>query len=219
MTEQTAARQVERRLRRERDPDQLRWIAQARTLAAALDLLAQPVVLLLPGEPMRVWHANATARHRLGIHPELRIRDGLLHVAPACAQALGQAIARARERGPDHPQQLLLSSPTAPATIHVQLLDFGATRDLPVSTVFMLELREPVSAEQGLRQLCAEFRLTRKEAEAALGLYAMGSIGQLARCTGKSVHTIRTQLKAAMQKTETHTQAGLVALVARRSRA
>jgi DNA-binding CsgD family transcriptional regulator len=219
MSERSAAGQVERRLRRERDPDQLRWIAQARTLAAALDLVAQPVVLLLPGEPMRVWYANATARHRLGVHPELRIRDGLLLVAPACTQALAQAIACARELGPGHPQQVLLSSPASPATAQVQLLDFGASRDLPVSTVFMLELREQLSQERSLQHLCTEFRLTRKEAEAAVGLYAMGSIDQLARCTGKSVHTVRTQLKAAMQKTETHTQAGLVALIARRSRA
>ncbi|GAB3348568.1 helix-turn-helix transcriptional regulator [Lysobacter tyrosinilyticus] len=215
------ARLVERRQRRERDPDQLRWIAQARTLAAALDLLPSPIALLLPGEPLRVWHANAAARHRLSIHPELRMRDGLLLVASAHASAVMQAIARARELGPGHPQQLRLPSSAGPATATacVQLLDFGASRDLPVSTVLMLELRESVSPERGLQQLCTEFRLTRKEAEAALGLHAMGSIDELARCTGKSIHTVRTQLKAAMQKTGTHTQAGLVALVAHRSSA
>lgn len=215
MDEQVPPRQGERRLRRERHPDQLRWIAQARSLAAAFDLLRQPIVLLLPGEPIRVWHANAAARHRLGTHPELRIREGQLLVAPARRPALAQAIAHARQLGPGHPQQLLLPSSSGPAVASLQLLDFGASDDLPVSAVVMLELRESTSTERGLQDLCAEFRLTRKEAEAALGLYAMGSVEELARCTGKSIHTVRTQLKAAMHKTGTHTQAGLVALVAR----
>lgn len=210
------ARQSERRQRRERDPDQLRWIAQARTLAATLDLLPTPVVLLLPGEPIRVWHANAAARLLLSVHPELRIRDGLLLVPSGHVPPLMQAIARARELGPGHPQKFRLPSPV-PAMASLQLLDFGANRDLPISTVVMMELRESASPERGLQQLCTEFRLTRKEAEAAVGLHAMGSIDELARCTGKSIHTVRTQLKAAMQKTGTHTQAGLVALVAHRS--
>lgn len=217
MDDQVAGRAGERRLRREQHPDQLRWIARARALAATLDLLLQPIVLLLPGEPLQVWHANAAARHRLGIHPELRIRDGLLTTAPARAQAMAQAIARACALGPGHPQEVPLPSPTDPASACVQLLEFGASHDLPVSTVLMLELRESASAARGMQQLCAEFRLTRKEAEAALGLCAMGSVEHLARSAGKSVHTIRTQLKAAMQKTGTHTQAGLVALVAHRS--
>jgi DNA-binding CsgD family transcriptional regulator len=217
MDEQGAGRQRERRLRREEHPDQLLWIARARTLAAALDLLLQPIVLLLPGEPLQVWHANAAARHRLSVHPELRIRDGLLVTAPARRQAVSQAIAKACALGPGYPQEVLLPSPTEPASACVQLLEFGASRDLPVSAVLMLELRESVSAARCVQQLCAEFRLTRKEAEAALGLCAMGSVDNLARCAGKSVHTIRTQLKAAMHKTGTHTQAGLVALVAHRS--
>jgi DNA-binding CsgD family transcriptional regulator len=44
----------------------------------------------------------------------------------------------------------------------------------------------------------------------------MGSLDEFARCAGKSIHTVRSQIKAAMQKTSTHTQAGLVALVANR---
>ena len=217
MAIEQAARQVERRLRREQHPDQLRWIAQARSLAAALDLLPQPIVLLLPGETLRVWHANAAARHRLGAHPQLSIRAGVLHVAPAYADLLAAAIDRVCGEGAGHPQEFVLRAATGSATARLQLLDFGASRDLPVSTVLMLELHEAASSERSLQQLCTRFGLTRKEAEAALGLCAMGSVDELARCTGRSVHTVRTQLKAAMQKTGTHTQAGLVALVANRS--
>ena len=203
-------------MRREQHPDQLRWIAQARCLAATLDLLRQPIALFLPGDPIRVWHANAAARNRFSNHPELRIRDGVLVTTPACACALAQAIVHARQLGPGHPQRLVLPSRIGPAVATVQVLEFGASADLPVSTVLMFELRESASAEHGLQRLCSEFQLTRKEAETALGLYSMGSIDELARCTGKSVHTVRTQLKAAMQKTGTHTQAGLVAMVANR---
>lgn len=206
----------ERRVRREQEPDQLRWIARARSLAAALDLVRQPILLLVPGEPLRVWHANAAARHRLSSHPELRLREGTVSASPASGQALAEAIAHVRTLGPGHPWQLSLPSRSQPIAATVQLLEFGAAADLPISDVLMLELHEPASVEQGLGRLSREFQLTRKEAEAALGLYSMGSIEALARCNGKSVHTVRTQLKAAMQKTGTHTQAGLVALVANR---
>jgi len=206
---------AERRVRREDRPEQLRWIAQARCLAATLDLLRHPIALLLPGEPIRVWHANAAARNRLSSHADLLIREGMLVAAPATAHALAQAILHARMLGHGHPQQLVLPSGSG-AVASVQVLDFGATADLPVSTVLMFEVRESASAEHGLQRLCGEFQLTRKEAEIALGLYSMGSIEELARCAGKSVHTVRTQLKAAMQKTGTHTQASLVAVVANR---
>ena len=215
MNDQTTPLNGERRVRRERHPDQLRWIAQARSLAAALDLLRQPIALLVPGEPIRVWHANAAARHCFSHHPDLRIRDGVLAVAPAHAQALELATARARQLGPGHPQQLLLSSRPVSSAV-LQALAFGAGADLPVTELVMLEVRDAPSSEHGLQRLRSEFLLTCKEAETALGLYSMGSIDALARCTGKSIHTVRTQLKAAMQKTGTHTQAGLVALVAHR---
>lgn len=206
----------ERRVRREQHPDQLRWIAQARSLAATLDLVRHPIALLLPGDPVRVWHANSAARHRLGSHPDLRIRDGLLVPSPACAPALADAFARVQRAGPAQPQPLRLPSNAEADAGVLRCLDFGASADLPVSRVVMLELRESAAGERGVQVLRLAFHLTRKEAEVALGLYAMGSVDSLARCTGRSVHTIRTQLKAAMQKTGTHTQAALVALVASR---
>ena len=118
--------------------------------------------------------------------------------------------------GPHHPQQLELSAPghAATASLQVQVLDFGMSADLPVTQMVLLELHEKAALEVGLHRLCLTFQLTPKEAEAAIGLYAIGSVGEFARSAGKSIHTVRTQLKAAMQKTGTHSQAGLVALVA-----
>lgn len=206
----------ERRVRREDRPESLQWIALARCLAATLDLMPQPVVLVLHAHPLRVWHANAAARSRLSASRVLLMRDGdLLPVGDAMARIVTGAIEHALALGPRHVHQVQLRAPgEAPATLQVQALDFGASADLPVTQVVMLELREKAPPEQGMQRLRDEFRLTRKEAECALGLYAMGSMEKLARCAGKSIHTVRTQLKAAMQKTATHTQAGLVAVVA-----
>lgn len=216
MNDTSPPARAERRARRESHPDQLRWIAQARSLAAVLDTLSPPIALLVPGDPIRVWHANSAARLQLSGHPELRIRDGVLEPSSGNARLLGDALAQVLARGPAHAQPFLLPSRMEPTTGTLRVLDFGASADLPVSTLVMLELRASPSTERGLQLLCLGFRLTRKEAEAALGLYSMGSVDALARCTGRSVHTIRTQVKAAMQKTGTHTQAGLVALVASR---
>lgn len=212
----TSVPDTERRLRREADPAQLRWIAQARSLAATLDMLAAPIVLLGPGEPERVWHANAAARHRLGDCAELCIRDGVLQGAPAIVDPLRRALQQARLLGPGQAQpfSFALGGQTAGGTMRV--LDFGASADLPVSDLVLMELRPDTGPGHGLQRLCAEFGLTRKEAEVALGLYAMGSVDELARCSGRSIHTIRTQLKAAMQKTGRRTQAALVAAVADR---
>jgi DNA-binding CsgD family transcriptional regulator len=212
----TPPEQSDRRIRRERNADQLRWIAQARSLAATLDLLPQPIVLLLPGEPIRVWHANAAARHWFSSQPDLRLRDGALTAGPLVAPELAEAVAHARALGAGNASHANLSTrPEATAaTLHV--LEFGASADLPVNDVLMFAVQPSASVERGLHRLCREFQLTRKEAETALGLYSMGSVHELARCNGKSVHTVRTQLKAAMQKTGTHTQAGLVALIANR---
>ena len=177
-------RQLERRLRREDRADQLRWIAQARCLAATLDLLPQPVVLV-PADD-------------------------------ASASAIALTIGRALLLGPHHPQRLELTAcgSAATASLQVQALDFGASADLPVTQLLLLELHEQAPPERRLQRLRDDFQLTRKEAECAVGLYAIGSIDEFARCAGKSIHTARTQLKAAMLKTGTRTQAGLVALVA-----
>ena len=212
-------RTTERRVHREERPEQLHWIAQARCLAATLDLLSQPIVLLVPDATLRVWHANAAARVQLTGDGLVRMRDSRLSFAdPAHDPYFGAAVRRARSLGPAHPQTLELTGHDGrtAATLQVQVLDFGASPDLPVSEVLLLEVHEKAPVERGLQRLCNEYLLTRKEAECAIGLYAMGSLDEFARCAGKSIHTVRSQIKAAMQKTSTHTQAGLVALVAAR---
>ena len=217
----TRRRQVERRLRREDRPDQLQWIAQARCLAATLDLLPQPIVLVLPGDPIRVWHANAAARRQLASSSILQMRGGVLVPADAtCASAITGAIQRTLMLGPHHPQQLELSTHGDRSGGEPSGADAGLRheRGSAGGKMVLLELHEKAGLEVGLQRLCLTFQLTPKEAEAAIGLYAIGSVGEFARSAGKSIHTVRTQLKAAMQKTGTHSQASLVALVAKHLR-
>lgn len=206
----------ERRVRREERADALRWIALARSLAATLDLLPQPVVLVEPGTPLRVWHANSAARSRLASSELLPMRDGVLAAAgPSNTAALDTAVGQCLRHGPRYPQKLLLvGADGLTKTVRLQALEFGASADLPVSCLLMLEVQERFPPEHGRQRLCEQYQLTPKEAECAIGLYAVGSVDRFARCSGKSVHTVRTQLKAAMQKTATNTQAALVALVA-----
>lgn len=209
--------QVERRVRREERVDALRWIALARCLAASMDLMPQPIVLAQPGQPLRVWHANAAARRQLAGSQLLQMCDGvLLPQGLANAKALARAVDHSLRLGPHHPQRIQMTAPAGNGTgsLQVQALDFGASGDLPVSQVLLLELHEQQPPERGLKRLRDDFRLTSKEAECAVGLYTIGSVEGFARCAGKSIHTVRSQLKAAMQKTSTRTQAGLVAIVA-----
>lgn len=210
----------ERRVRHERRRDVARLNARVGCLATALDQLPHPILLVIPGQPLRVWHANAAARRRF-------VDAGLLHLCHdiltvpegACGIHLMNGIRRAFIQGPGRPQTVeLAGEPGGPSAvrIHIEAVEVGADAGLPVSRVLLLEVDERTAAHAALRSLCSEFGLTPREAEIALRLHACGSAYHLAREAGRSIHTVRAQLKSAMQKTNTHTQAGLVALVGSR---
>ena len=209
---------VDRRVRREERPELLRWIALARSLAATLDCLERPLLLVEPGPVLRVWHANAAAREQLADGEALHMRDGLLHAsgelnAAALNRALQAVMAQSATSRTVLPVQLRAGMTTV--AVRLQRLDFGASADLPVADVLLVDVQPQACPKRTVQRLRDGFGLTPREAECALGLYTIGSLEAVARCTGRSIHTVRTQLKAAMQKTSTHTQAGLVALVAR----
>lgn len=209
----------ERRVRHERRTDAARENARVTCLAAALDCLPHPILLVIASQPLQVWHANAAARRRFVDGGLLRIRDGLLVIEDGtCRVHLMNAIRRAFVAGPGCPQEVeLAAEPGGPsrAKVHVEAVEIDADAGLPVSRVLLLEVDERTATHAALRLLCSEFGLTPKEAEIALGLHAKGSAHDTARDAGRSIHTVRAQLKSAMQKTNTHSQAGLVALVGR----
>lgn len=69
--------------------------------------------------------------------------------------------------------------------------------------------------ETGHSRLAADLGLTPAEAETALRLADGMSTSEIADLRGVSVHTVRNQIKAALQKTGTRRQSDLVALVVR----
>jgi DNA-binding CsgD family transcriptional regulator len=208
----------DRRRRREHDAQQLRWIARARSLDAVLDLLPQPLLLVVPGDPIAIWHANAAARCRCTAAGPVRLLGNRLTLDGSNAPAVQRTLREAMALGPGHRQRLELATgpDESPTALLVEAVDFGACADLPVTQLAMVEIQQRPLQEPPLEGLCREFGLTRGEAATAYRLLAMGSADVIACETAKSVHTIRTQLKAAMLKTGTHSQASLVALLARR---
>lgn len=214
------ARPVERRVHKERRADELRLHARAACLAAVLDHIPQPVLLVLPGGSMRTWHANAAARRELVAPGTAWLdRDCLCFADPACERLLVRASRRAWLRGGGHVEVARL--PVQPGDfhtrdVHVEAIDVEADAGVPGGRMLLLEFQEHVSPQQALQHLCDDFSLTPAEAEMVLGLYTRGSAVEAARDCGKSIHTVRAQLKSAMQKTNTRTQAGLVALVGSR---
>ena len=67
---------------------------------------------------------------------------------------------------------------------------------------------------QAWAAVAAHFRLTGAEARLVEGLVQGLPLDECARRNGTSIHTVRNQLRAAMDKTSTHRQAELVALLA-----
>jgi DNA-binding CsgD family transcriptional regulator len=210
---------IDRRRERERRPAQLRWIAQARGLAAALDALPNALLLVAADVPIRIWHANSAARRLLAAGGSLWLEDNrLIGATPDATRQLDTMLHRALQYTPGHRHECSLPRDHGGQllTFWVETLDFGASCDLPVSRLALVELAPPPPADLVLPGLCRDFGLTRGEAETALRLYATGSVAGVAAQARRSVHTVRTQLKAAMAKTSTHSQAGLVALVGNR---
>lgn len=212
--------QGDRRVRQERRVDLLRLHARSRCLTAALDRLPHPILLVIAGDPIRVWHANTAARRDLTGDCLLRLDGELLSVPDDTGgRQLATVMRRISIRGPGHPQSVELALEAgSPLTteVHIEALDVDGDAGLSATRVLMLEIHARISRDEALQQLCRDYGLTPKEAEAALSLYATGSSIELARQAGKSIHTVRSQLKSAMQKTNTRTQAGLVALVGSR---
>lgn len=210
----------ERRVRREADSGQLRWIARARSFDALLDLLPQSLILAIPANPLRIWHANAAARCLCTAAGPVRLLDSqLLFLYPADEAAVQDAVRRTVTLRPGAKVRVDLAADPeggAATSLDIEAVDFGASADLPVSDLVLIEVRRQADAPPPLETLCRDFGVTRGEAATAWRLVSAGSIEQVARDTGRSIHTIRTQVKLAMMKTGTHTQASLVSLIVRR---
>lgn len=208
----------ERRKGGRRASDDATVSSRTACLASALEHLSHRTLLLIPGVPLRVWYANAAARLPLEV-PLMRLHGGALELNDGAArQSLYAAVRRVMLNGPGHAVSLTLRGGDAMQhvlDVRLDALDVDPDTGVPTARLVLMQLDEAPSHDVALQRLCADYGLTQAEAETALLLHARGSTDALARSSDKSVHTIRSQVKAAMQKTETHSQAALVALVGR----
>ena len=192
---------AERRMSGRRATDHTANYSRSDCLASALENLSHRTLLLVPGVPLRVWYANAAARQPLEV-PLLQLRDDIVELHDATARrALHAAVRRVAAEGPGHPVSLALCGGREPqhvVDVRLDALDLSAEADVPAARLVLMQLEEAPSHEVALQRLCADYGLTQAEADTALLLYARGSTDALARSSGKSVHTIRSQVKAAM---------------------
>lgn len=188
-------------------------------LGDALQELGQAAFLL--DRDQRVVFLNALAERLVQAGDAVRLRsDARLSVSSADAErALEQLLAQAVGQTTSLPTSggtLFLPRPDArPLAAVVSRLppSFFLEAGAPAVALFVAdpEASQPAQVES----LCGLYGLTEAEARLAARLAAGMSLQEISSATGTSVHTLRTQLKQALAKTDTHRQAELVSLVLR----
>lgn len=184
-------------------------LAQARSLLHVLDEVDQGVVLLQSDG--QVVHMNACAGMLLGEQDTVRMVRGRLEFASFEHGEQFRALARTHV-------QLARSR-----TVYLRLQGRGdqvfhaALMRLPDDIAGSHRLALFIKRQQGggapaaaLREL---YGLTRAEAELASAMADGQSVGELAEARAVSVHTVRAQLKAVLQKLGVRRQAEVVQIV------
>jgi DNA-binding CsgD family transcriptional regulator len=106
------------------------------------------------------------------------------------------------------------AEPGGTITAVIQLLPIRRTaNDVFGSTVAIAVLSEPRMGAAGAAMVQSLFDLTPAELSVVQAIAAGQTIASVARHTGRSVETVRSQLKAAMAKTGCSRQIDLVLLV------
>ena len=178
--------------------------------ATILDHLSIPILLV--DRNANVGYANLTARSLVADGVSLTIvdhifsgrhRDGAASLRAAivdtCVNGVGHAIVM--ENGPSRP-------------IVVVTMPFAGNR--PADNRALVLLRSGVGPSDVLLNSLRElFKLSSSEAEIAVALGGGANINEVARERGVKRNTLRSQLASIMERTGTHRQAELVALIAR----
>ena len=167
-------------------------LGQVRATNQAADRLFGPHLTVASGR-LRSWSREATANLDRALHRLYWAADGLPTAEPVLLPRLGgRPIVAYASRLPE-----VTDSAFAPARAVVVLNDLEGG---------------PLPPD---RHLAAIFGLTPSEARLAVRVGAGESIETAAEWLGITNQTARTVLKAVMQKTDTHRQAELVALIGR----
>jgi DNA-binding CsgD family transcriptional regulator len=184
-------------------------------LAAAIDRFDTATVLI--DSTGRISHVNPRAAALAAGLDGLRIdRTGLAGATPAATRKLRAAIAavigqgelmrRLRLQRPSYRPPLLV---TVQAIWRMEIAMPGAST--PCAAVFVQEPDAPVTID---RQAVADaFSLTGRETDVALLVADGVDLPAIAGRLGLGIGTVRYHLKNVFDKTDTHSQAALVALV------
>ncbi|MEM1064968.1 MAG: alpha/beta fold hydrolase [Pseudomonadota bacterium] len=152
---------------------------------------------------LRVSRTNAIAESWLGVREGTPVSS--LPFDPGAGEHLQHGLARGfAGRGPRTVQMRVRSSASDRVTLlQVRVLQ-GAD---PFALVVTSEFKWPATLDKTLSEA---FGLTPSEIVVIRGLVEALSIKDIAERRGRSLETVRTQLKAIFQKTETHGQAELI---------
>jgi len=189
--------------------------------AAAADhwaaLAALPGAVALVGTDLRLAFANAPMEALLRGGRTLALRAGRIVAVDVAAQGRLAAAVRTATDTPAAPVWL----PAASAGGGVLLLDVTPVaprpgRYLPAQPLVMLAARRSAVAPQDMARVLREHHgCTRSESALALQLVQGRSLGDAAAALGVTYGSARAYLKALFLKLDVHSQAQLVALLAR----
>ncbi len=151
--------------------------------------------------------ANGTAKTLMGLHKGTPLSD--LPINPEDIEAVRRTLRGLFSDSPEDSAILRVRS-VQKGHFMVLRLQLCATRD---GTPLALAASNEVGWPEGFRDILRKaFGLTGAEADVVRGLVECCSVNEIAEQRGRSVDTIRAQIKSILGKTETHSQVELVRL-------
>jgi DNA-binding CsgD family transcriptional regulator len=181
------------------------------TWRAVLDALA--VAVLLVGPDLRLLHANRAGEALLRSADPLRLRAGRVTASHGLAAALAAAVAAPPaaigRRGLGIPARRCDGE-----ELVVHVLPLGDADPLPDAAAALFVAPATGPPQPPMTAIAALFDLTPTEARVLELIGASHSNAETAAALGTAVSTVRTHLLRIFEKTRTHRQAHLVALLA-----
>lgn len=186
---------------------------QHEVVLSLLDRL--PIALVLVNEKSQIIESNALADELLMSGAGLSVEDSYLFAGEENNNKLLKAVALMAKHDPatSRGQALSLTSETTGNNLMLFLAPVkhhGMKQDASVAVFIAERKSQPLSLPKELSEL---YHLTEKELDVTSQLVRGLSIKEIADESKVSPHTVRTQVKAVLKKTQTNRQAELVSLV------
>ena len=177
--------------------------------ADALRALADSVgagVVVIAGGDQRVLHVNQTANRLIDRTQQLSISDQCLRVQGTLRTQIGQALQPAASGSDQH---LLFNDPTGCYALLIRSMAQHSTQPAAGAQRKLLLLTESATGF-GTDYLQNRYELTPKESRLAIALLQGRKLEALPTEFDVSLHTLRTQLKSVLRKTNSESQIHLL---------